>query len=332
MAVIPEEDIDPAIDILRPPTQGTSVSDIDLEGLQPPFTIDDPSIMQAPAPVLRSSSQQQASGDELVLEQQQQQQEPLSTAPLRSRTVDRNWARVRQKVVGIDVSTPQDNNTNTNTNTNNAPARREDIQSASQGPPGGKSVQPVLLGSSLGAVMGGGGRGVGQGSIRHSAEIRAALGTGRFPASNPITDQPRTFPTMEGLGTVSTGLRGVLGFRTAVVQRTQLRKMEKEIEKALARHASDQSQPRSRTVARIGTGTRGMIPGASYNLMAFDVGTVDRSLVEELSDILTRWKALIVEVPCKSEIFRALSKMLLASRTDPLSSKEDLIDLWVIFL
>ncbi|KAG0277970.1 hypothetical protein BGZ95_004993 [Linnemannia exigua] len=124
---------------------------------------------------------------------------------------------------------------------------------------------------------------------------------------------------MEGLGTVSTGLRGVLGFRTAVVQRTQLRKMEKEIEKALARHASDQSQPRSRTVARIGTGTRGMIPGASYNLMAFDVGTVDRSLVEELSDILTRWKALTVEVPCKSEIFRALSKMLLASRTEPLS-------------
>ncbi|KAG0375632.1 hypothetical protein BGX24_008839, partial [Mortierella sp. AD032] len=149
--------------------------------------------------------------------------------------------------------------------------------------------------------------------------MKSILANSSGPANNPITDQPRTFPTMEGLGTVSTGLRGVLGFRTAVVQRTQLRKMEKEIEKALARHASDQSQPRSRTVARIGTGTRGMIPGASYNLMAFDVGTVDRSLVEELSDILTRWKALTVEVPCKSEIFRALSKMLLASRTEPLS-------------
>lgn len=307
MAVIPDEDTDPAIDILRPPTQGT--------GLQPPFTIDNPSIMQATAPVMRSSSPQQASGDELVLEQQ----EPLSTAPLRSRTVDRNWARVRQKVVGIDVSTPQDNTTNTNNNDAPAP----------QGPPGGQPVSSVPLDSSSGAVVGGGG--VGQGSTQPSAEMKAILSNGRFPASNPITDQPRTFPTMEGIGTVSTGLRGVLGFRTAVVQRTQLRKMEKEIEKALVRHASDQSQPRSRTVARIGTGTRGMIPGATYNLMAFDLGTVDRGLVEELSDILTRWKALMVELPCKSEIFRALSKMLLASRAEPLSSKENVMEFWTIF-
>ncbi|KAG0296788.1 hypothetical protein BGZ96_008516 [Linnemannia gamsii] len=311
MAVIPDEETDPAIDILRPPTQGTSSSDIDLEGLQPPFTIDNPSIMQATAPVMRCSSPQQTSGDELVLEQQ----EPLSTVLLRSRTVDRNWARVREKVVGIDVTPPPENNTNTNNN--DAPARRENIQSVPQGPPRGQSAPPAPLGSSSGAVVGGGV--VGQGSTQPSAEMKAILGNGRFPASKPITDQPRTFPTMEGIGTVSTGLRGVLGFRTAVVQRTQLRKMEKEIEKALARHASDQSQPRSRTVARIGTGTRGMIPGASYNLMAFDLGTVDRSLIEELSDILTRWKALMVELPCKNEIFRALSKMLLASRTEPLS-------------
>ncbi|KAG9067454.1 hypothetical protein KI688_012237 [Linnemannia hyalina] len=290
MAVIPDEDTNPTIDLIRPPAQGTSFRDLDLEGQQPPFTIDNPSIIQAAAPVL-SFPPQPTSGDELVLgQQQQQQQEPLSTEPLRSRTVDRNWARVRQKVVGIDVSTPQNNNS--------APVQRENNQ-----------------GTSSGGAVGG----VGQGSTYPPAEMRAHIGNGRFPASNPITDQHRTFPTMEGLGTVSTGLRGVLGFRTAVVQRTQLRKMEKEIEKALARHASDQSQPRSRTVARIGTGTRGMIPGASYNLMVFDTGIVDRSLVEELSDILTRWKALIVEVPCKSEIFRALSKMLLASRTEPLS-------------
>lgn len=312
MAVIPDEDTDPAIDLIRPPAQGTSFRDLDLEGLQPPFTIDDPSIMQPAAPVL-SSPPQPASGGELVLEQQQQQQqEPLSTVPLRSRTVDRNWARVRQKVVGIDVSTPQDNNSN-------APVRIENNQSIPQGSPGGQAVQPATLGTSSGGAIRGG---EGQGCTHPSAETRAPIGNGRFPVSNPITDQPRTFPTMEGLGTVSTGLRGVLGFRTAVVQRTQLRKMEKEIEKALARHASDQSQPRSRTVARIGTGTRGMIPGASYNLMVFDTSSVDRGLIEELSDILTRWKALIVEVPCKSEIFQALSKMLLASRTEPLSSKD----------
>ncbi|KAF9154391.1 hypothetical protein BG015_001079 [Linnemannia schmuckeri] len=311
MAVIPDEDADPAIDILRPPAQGASISDIDLECLQPPFTIDDSSIMQTAAPAL-SSPPQPSSGDELVVEQQQQQQEPLNTVPLRSRTVDRNWARVRQKVVGIDVSSPQDNNTNNA----DAPAQRENNQSLPQEPPREQSVQPAPLSFSSGAIIGGG---VGQSSNQPSTETKALLSSGRFPTSNPITDQPRTFPTMEGLGTVSTGLRGVLGFRTAVVQRTQLRKMEKEIEKALARHASDQSQPRSRTVARIGTGTRGMIPGASYNLMVFDTGTIDRSLIEELSDILTRWKALMVEVPCKSEIFRALSKMLVASRTEPLS-------------
>ncbi|OAQ29570.1 hypothetical protein K457DRAFT_32202 [Linnemannia elongata AG-77] len=309
MAGIPDDDTDPAIDLIRLPAQGTSFRDIDPEGLQPPFTLDDPSIMQAAAPIL-SSPPQPDSGDELVLEQQeQQQQEPLSTAPLRSRMVDRNWARVREKVVGIDVSTPQDNNSS-------GSVQRENNQSIPQSLSGGQAVQPATLATGSGGAVG---RGVGQGSTHPPAEMKAATGNSRFPASNPITEHPRTFPTMEGLGTVSTGLRGVLGFRTAVVQRTQLRKMEKEIEKALARHASDQSQPRSRTVARIGTGTRGMIPGASYNLMAFDTGTIDRSLVEELSDILTRWKALIVEVPCKNEIFRALSKMLLASRTEPLS-------------
>lgn len=322
MAVIPDEDTDPAIDLIRPPTQGTSSRDLDLEGLQPPFTIDDPSIMQAAAPVL-SSPPQPASGGELVLEQQQQQQqEPLNTGPLRSRTVDRNWARVRQKVVGIDVSTPQDNSSN-------APERRENYQSLPQAAPGGQAVQPATLGASSGGAVRGGGN---QGSTHPPAETRVLIGNGRFPGSNPITDQSRTFPTMEGLGTVSTGLRGVLGFRTAVVQRTQQRKMEKEIEKALARHASDQSQPRSRTVARIGTGTRGMIPGASYNLMAFDASSVDRGLIEELSDILTRWKALLVEVPCKSEIFRTLSKMLLASRTEPLSSKDYSMELRIVFI
>ncbi|KAF9132432.1 hypothetical protein BGW39_000145 [Mortierella sp. 14UC] len=299
MAVIPDGDTEPANNSLRRP-QGTSDNDIDLEGLQPPLTIDDFSIMLPAAPPASSSSPPE---DEPAVEQQ-----PLSTVPLRSRTVDRNWARVRQKVIGIDVAQPLDNDASARTE-NNPPVELQGAQAA--GPV--QQAIPVGHGSSAG--------GVGLSNHQPTTEMRSILANDSRPltASNPITDQPRTFPTMEGLGTVSTGLRGVLGFRTAVVQRTQLRKMEKDIEKALARHASDQSQPRSRTVARIGTGTRGMIPGASYNMMAFDVNTVDRSLIEELSDILTRWKALTVEVPCKNEIFRALSKMLLASRTEPLS-------------
>ncbi|KAG0215733.1 hypothetical protein BGX33_000899 [Mortierella sp. NVP41] len=304
MAVIPDEDTDPASDIFRHP-QGSSDSDIELEGLHPPSTIDDPSAMQATTTPALSTPP--LSGEELQLQQQ-----PLNTAPLRSRTVDRNWARVRQKVVGIDITSPPDNN-------NSDPVVRTDQNNNPTGPVVVQQHPTPSLGLGLGPSPGGAtNQPVG---AQPSSEVRSILANGSRPASNAMTEPPRTFPTMEGLGTVSTGLRGVLGFRTAVVRRTQLRKMEKEIEKALARHASDQSQPpRSRTVARIGTGTRGMIPGASYNLMVFpEVNTVDRSLVEELSDILTRWKALMVEVPCKSEIFRALSKMLLANRTEPLS-------------
>ncbi|ORZ15402.1 hypothetical protein BCR41DRAFT_353710 [Lobosporangium transversale] len=118
-------------------------------------------------------------------------------------------------------------------------------------------------------------------------------------------------------GTVSTGIRGVLGFRTVVMQRTQLRKMEKEIEKALARHANDQIQPRSRSVARIGAGTRGMIPGASYSLMV-EPSSVDRAFIEDMIDILNRWKSLTVEIPFKPEILKTMSKMLRTDRSEPM--------------
>ena len=99
--------------------------------------------------------------------------------------------------------------------------------------------------------------------------------------------------------------------------------MEKEIEKALSRHINDQNQPRARTVARIGTGARGMISGNTYNLMAMQQETTsaDRALVDELADILNRWKALIVEVPCKADVLKTLAKMLLADRAEPLSRK-----------
>ncbi|KAF9393611.1 hypothetical protein CPC16_001601 [Podila verticillata] len=120
---------------------------------------------------------------------------------------------------------------------------------------------------------------------------------------------------------LSTSIRGVLGFRTVVLQRTQLRKMEKEIEKAIARLANDTGQPRSRTAARIGTGTRGMIPGATYTIMNAEPGSLDRAFLDDLSDILTRWKSLTVEVPCRTEIFRVFSKMFLSNRQEPLSSK-----------
>ncbi|KAF9308886.1 hypothetical protein BG006_005247, partial [Podila minutissima] len=95
--------------------------------------------------------------------------------------------------------------------------------------------------------------------------------------------------------------------------------MEKEIEKAMGRLTNETSQPRSRTTARIGTGPRGMIPGATYTIMNVEPGTLDRAFLDDLSDILTRWKSLTVEVPCRAEIFRVFSKMLLSNRLDPLS-------------
>ncbi|KAG0253183.1 hypothetical protein BG011_006509, partial [Mortierella polycephala] len=198
-----------------------------------------------------------------------------------TRIVDRNWARVRQKMIGAGSIIQSNQSSNIS---------ETDLQEA------------------------------------YAKSHPSAVSSSSRPPSTTQTEPSKTFPGMEDIGsTPATGLRGVLGFRTVVVQRTQLRKMEKEIEKALARHANDQSQPRSRTVARMGTGTRVMIPGAPYNLMVMPEPTnVDRSLVDELSDILLRWKNLTVEVPCKPAIFRTLAKMLLADRPEPLSRADSM--------
>ncbi|KAF9194469.1 hypothetical protein BGZ51_009549 [Haplosporangium sp. Z 767] len=204
---------------------------------------------------------------------------PKAIAP--ARIVDKNWARVRQKMIGAG----------------------SDIHSSHSSNISETDLQGAYAKSHLSAV---------------SSSSR--------PPSTTQTEPSKALSGMEDTGsTPATGLRGVLGFRTVVVQRTQLRKMEKEIEKALARHANDQSQPRSRAVARMGTSTRGMIPGAPYNLMVMPEPTnVDRSLVDELSDILLRWKNLTVEVPCKPVIFRTLAKMLLADRPEPLSRADSM--------
>ncbi|KAF9984063.1 hypothetical protein BGZ75_004373 [Mortierella antarctica] len=197
--------------------------------------------------------------------------------------VDRNWARVRQKMIGSE-SILQTRQAAANSIT--------DLPSSN----GNTNV------------------------LRSSTDSNHTKPTSR--SATLIPEQPKaTYPPMESSGPLSTGLRGVLGFRTVVVQRTQLRKMEKEIEKALSRHINDQGQPRARTVARIGTGARGMISGNTYNLMAMQQETtsVDRALVDELADILNRWKTLIVEVPCKADILKSLAKMLLADRPEPLS-------------
>ncbi|CAO3569333.1 unnamed protein product [Mortierella alpina] len=109
--------------------------------------------------------------------------------------VDRNWARVRQKMIGSD-SVLQTRQAAVNSMT--------DLPSSN-----------------------------GNTSVLRSSTDSSHL----KPASRSTTivpEQPKsTYPPMEGSGPVSTGLRGVLGFRTVVVQRTQLRKMEKEVEKAL---------------------------------------------------------------------------------------------------
>ncbi|KAF9955542.1 hypothetical protein BGZ72_003631 [Mortierella alpina] len=204
------------------------------------------------------------------------------SAPVPPR-VDRNWARVRQKMIGS-----------------------ESILQTGQATANSRTDLPSSNGNTS--------------ALRSSTDSNHPKPAPRSSAIIP--EQPKsTYPPMEGSGPVSTGLRGVLGFRTVVLQRTQLRKMEKEIEKALSRHINDQNQPRARTVARIGTGARGMISGNTYNLMAMQQETTsaDRALVDELADILNRWKALIVEVPCKADILKTLAKMLLADRAEPLS-------------
>lgn len=201
--------------------------------------------------------------------------------PAPMRAVDRNWARVRQKMLGNDSTlnlnkTPQISGVGSGIKKAAAP-------SASQ-PPLSNTLRP------------------------HSTQT--------------TTDVFKSSPATEGSGSAPPGRKTVLGFRTVVVQRTQLRKMEKEIEKALLRHANDQIQPRSRTVSRIGTGTRGAITSSPYNFIALQENvSVDKNFIEDLTEILQRWKSLTVEVPCKKNILRALSKMLRVDHQEPLSSR-----------
>jgi hypothetical protein len=155
--------------------------------------------------------------------------------------------------------------------------------------------------------------------------VPLSMSASRPQSSHTTTDVFKIYPVMEGSGLGPSGRKTVLGFRTVVVQRTQLRKMEKEIEKALQRHSNDQSQPRSRSVTRIGTG-RGMITSAPYNFVAMqEVVSVDKSLLEELTEIFQRWKNLTVEVPCRKNILRALAKMLRADTPEPSASRKKLL-------
>ncbi|KAF9302452.1 hypothetical protein BGZ74_005326, partial [Mortierella antarctica] len=205
------------------------------------------------------------------------------------RPVDRNWARVRQKMIG---SSPGGTDDLSRFAVDSKYTLFSDIKQPLNGqrsPTGINSVTSVKAPTS-----------------GESSPKSGSGGSVQLDPSLPL----------------STSIRGVLGFRTVVLQRTQLRKMEKEIEKAIGRLTNETSQPRSRTTARIGTGPRGMIPGATYTIMNVEPGTLDRAFLDDLSDILTRWKSLTVEVPCRAEIFRVFSKMLLSNRLDPLSTTD----------
>ncbi|KAG0306222.1 hypothetical protein BGZ98_002776 [Dissophora globulifera] len=212
------------------------------------------------------------------------------------RPVDRNWARVRQKMIG-----------------SNGVAHTHLVSQVLQSKAPGNAVN---------------GSAIQQQQQPHQPSQRQQSQYSDLKNQLPLSSTLRhssgvsgdQYRALEASGAVSTGIRGVLGFRTVVVQRTQLRRMEKEIEKALARHAGDYTQPRSRTVGRMGTATRGMIPGATYSLMvAQEPSTPDRFLIDELSDVLVRWKSLVVDIPFKTDILRTLSKMLQANRPEPLS-------------
>lgn len=207
------------------------------------------------------------------------------------RPVDRNWARVRQKMIGSSPGSPN--------------MIGDDLSRYAVDPKYTlfSDVKPTLNNARLHN-----GNTVTPTKAPTSGESTPKSGSGGSVQLDP------SLP-------LSTSIRGVLGFRTVVLQRTQLRKMEKEIEKAITRFANETSQPRSRTAARIGTGTRGMIPGATYTIMNAEPGSLDRAFLDDLSDILTRWKSLTVEVPCRTEIFRVFSKMFLSNRLEPLSSK-----------
>jgi len=260
MAVTPEDHHGPSV--LRHP------NDNGIHGTEANSQAAAPVVKTAPLGTLQPEGGDQSK--EFLLQQQP------TAGNLPSRPAARNWARVRQKVIGAD----------------SLPA----IES-----------EPMMAGNTIPLSV-----------IQKQQPSLASL----QGQPNTTNELPKMYPVMEGSGPVSTGLRGVLGFKTVVVQRTQLRKMEKEIEKALARRQNDQYQPRMRTAARIGTGTRGMIPGASYNIMSTpDPVAVDRSFLDELSDILMRWRNLTVEVPCKGELLQTFTKMLLADRPEPLSRK-----------
>ncbi|KAF9208081.1 hypothetical protein BGZ49_009870 [Haplosporangium sp. Z 27] len=254
-------------------------------------------IMSTTVPTLTSISPSLLQDQQSVIE---------GTPPVRA--VDRNWARVRQKVIGNDSAA-------------SAPSSKA-LEFNSQG-----NIREATVANS---------------DIQRSADLRqgSQKNNDMRHVNNYTTDQLRTYPLMStesskpragvgvgvGAGPVSTGIRGVLGFRTVVVQRTQLRKMEKEIEKALLRHANEQIQPRSRTVPKIGTtvrGARGVMPGGSYSIMPMqEPSAVDKSLIDDIAEILNRWKGLTVEVPCRIEILQTLARMLQIDSSDSTSRIE----------
>ncbi|KAG0082753.1 hypothetical protein BGZ92_011431 [Podila epicladia] len=202
------------------------------------------------------------------------------------RPVDRNWARVRQKMIG------------------SSPGSTDDLSRFTVDP-------KYTLFSDIKRPLNAQRSSTGINSITSMKAPTSGESSPKSGSGGSVQLDP-SLP-------LSTSIRGVLGFRTVVLQRTQLRKMEKEIEKAIGRLTNEISQPRSRTTARIGTGPRGMIPGTTYTIMNVEPGTLDHAFLDDLSDILTRWKSLTVEVPCRAEILRVFSKMLLSNRLDPLS-------------
>ncbi|KAG0237709.1 hypothetical protein BGW42_000115 [Actinomortierella wolfii] len=219
------------------------------------------------------------------------------------RSSEQNWARVRARMIG-PLKDPQLPHTPTE-----EPARI--LQAATSLPSSGSVRGP-------------------------SSQLRKGRGVAvkpQTPGTARLTEQQRasTFSStsstaVETTGTFSSGLRGVLGFRAVVEQRTHLRRMEKEIEKILSRHATDSANYqwiRAATRIRSDT-TRGLIPGAPYPMTIPPTEDIspDMAFLTDLSDTLSRWKNLTVEVPFKEDILKEFAQMLRADRPNVLSGNE----------
>ncbi|KAF9438530.1 hypothetical protein BGZ76_007061 [Entomortierella beljakovae] len=135
--------------------------------------------------------------------------------------------------------------------------------------------------------------------------------------------------TGTGVGS-SSGPTVFRSFRAVVVQ-AQLKKMEKEIEKALYRYGSD-SQAKSRTVPKISgaaRGTRGIMTGGSYAMVTVqEPVSAAKIFIDEISDIINRWKEIKSEIPCRIEVLRALAKTQRVDSPDPTRHTRDVLSIF----